>query len=337
MPEISSYGAVNISAISSVGYINKNDSRYINADWMTVFGDIAYLIGGGNTSSSYLTTSSSFNYFSGICVAGTPTLGTGRQEAAGCSDGVTYGYVSGGLTGAEIATSERLTFSTSTFATHTGSNLSIARGWVKGMSDATYGWRVGGRLQSTNTYYTRSDRITFSTGTSAWDSGSDLAAGKRYHATVSGGTYGYISGGSTNAYVQTNDRLTFSTSTRSSSTTYNMTVAKGLHFGISSYSTYAYYAGGNTNAGISSTDRMTFSTGACAANTVSDLTSAKYYGSGLSDRATYGYAAGGYSTTTTSATDRITFSTGARASATTSALNLARANYSVVSENGNAH
>jgi len=327
----------NVAAMNTVAFGNMAAINFVP---FVVFGDKAYLWGGGNTSVSYLTSGSVMNFSSETFSAVSATLATAKQLLAGVSDAATYGWLSGGLTGTEVATSERLTFSTATIASNTATNLSQARGWCMGMSDlATYGYVVGGRLQSTNTYYNYSDRITFSSNTSARNTSSDLSQGKRYHASInSGGSYGYTSGGSTNAFVVTNDRLTFSTSTTTASTTYNMTAAKGNHISLSDAVTYGYWSGGSTGAAIALSDRMTFSTGVCAARTVSSLTIVRQYARGISDKsssAVYGYVCGGYTNTAnTNSTERMTFSTGAYAAYTTSNVNVVRGEYATVTENG---
>jgi hypothetical protein len=331
--EYGNVAALNYTAFGNIAAINY--TPFVTY----TFGDRAYLYAGGNTSVSYLTSGSVMNFPTETFSAASATLAVAKQLLAGISNAATYGWLSGGLTGAEVATSERLTFSTATIASNTSTNLSQARGWVQGMSDrSTYGYAVGGRLQAVNTYYNYSDRITFSSNTSARNTSSDLSQAKRYHQSInSGGSYGYTSGGSTNAFVVTNDRLTFSTSTTTASTTYNMTTAKGNHISLSDAVTYGYWSGGSTGAAITLTDRMTFSTGVCAARTVSSLNTARQYARGISDKsssAVYGYVCGGYTTANTESTERMTFSTGVYATYTTSNVDVVRGEYAPVTENG---
>jgi hypothetical protein len=58
-----------------------------------------------------------------------------RYDASGVSDGSVYGYVMGGYSAAYVATTDRITFSTSVTAASTVSNLSGIRGNDTGVSD----------------------------------------------------------------------------------------------------------------------------------------------------------------------------------------------------------
>jgi hypothetical protein len=58
-----------------------------------------------------------------------------RRGLVGVSDGSVYGYALGGYTGAYVATTDRITFSTSVTAASTVSNLTGVRAEVAGLSD----------------------------------------------------------------------------------------------------------------------------------------------------------------------------------------------------------
>jgi hypothetical protein len=238
-----------------------------------------------------------------------------------------YGYFAGGSTGARVATTDRITFSTSVTSANTVSNLSQARYALAGISDIlTYGYFAGGM---TGAIVATADRIVFSTGATAASTVSNLSVARQNLAGVSDGiNYGYFLGGETTSVVSTADRIVFSTGATLANTVSNLSIAKRLISGLSEVSAYGYFSGGLTDTGGTSysatTDRITFSTGATAANTVSNLSQARYGLTGLSDNAIYGYFAGGSNAGLVATADRITFSTGVTSANTVSNLSSAR-------------
>jgi uncharacterized membrane protein YdcZ (DUF606 family) len=99
------------------------------------------------------------------------------------SDGNTYGYFAGGTTGAVVATSDRINFSTGTTAAFTAANLSQARSGLIGVSDGfEYGYFAGG---TTGASVTTADRVTFSTGTTAAFTAANLSQARELLAGVS--------------------------------------------------------------------------------------------------------------------------------------------------------
>ena len=233
-----------------------------------------------------------------------------------------YGYAMGGETGVTVATTDRITFSTSVTAASTVSNLSQSRGYMTGLSDcAVYGYVMAG-WQTAATYVATTDRITFSTSVTAASTVSNLSVARYGAACVSDGSvYGYAMGGNSGAYVATTDRITFSTSVTAASTVSNVSVGRQYPGGVSDGSVYGYAMGGDNGAYLATTDRITFSTSVTAASTVSNLSLARRIsGAGVSDGSVYGYAMGGHSGATVTTTDRITFSTSVTAASTVSNL-----------------
>jgi uncharacterized membrane protein YdcZ (DUF606 family) len=242
-----------------------------------------------------------------------------------------YGYFAGGFTDAAVAITDRITFSTGTTAAFTAANLSQARYWVAGLSDAsTYGYFAGGST-SVNAHVVTADRITFSTGTTAAFTTANLSQAREGLAGLSdASTYGYFAGGSTsvNAHVVTADRITFSTGTTAAFTTANLSQARTFIGSVSDKLSYGYFAGGRTGTAVRVTtaDRITFSTGTTAAFTAANLSQARAEVFGLSDASTYGYFAGGSTAgdIVQNTADRITFSTGTTAAFTAANLSQAR-------------
>jgi len=104
------------------------------------------------------------------------------------SSGSTYGYYSGGNTGAAITSSNRMTFSTGVCAAHTASNLTTAKYYGQGISDgATYGYAAGGYSTALTL---ATDRLTFSSGTMATATTSNLDLARSNYAAVVENGYG---------------------------------------------------------------------------------------------------------------------------------------------------
>ena len=244
----------------------------------------------GGYSGAYVTTADRLTFTTSVAVASTiSNLSSGRYYSAGVSDGSVYGYSLGGEVtgGGTVATTDRITFSTSVTAASTVSNLSTIRGYAAGVSDGSvYGYAMGG--WSTG-YVATTDRITFSTSATAASTVSNLSAARGYPAGVSDGSvYGYAMGGwssASPAYTAITDRITFSTSTTAASTVSNLSVARGYSVGVSDGTVYGYAMGGYSSVAVTTADRLTFSTSATAAYTAANLSQARGYFAGLSDGA----------------------------------------------------
>ena len=262
---------------------------------------------------------------------------TEQSENVGAIYGYTLGGYSGGASGYIVATSDRITFSTSVTAASAVSNLSAARYSQCGVSDGSvYGYSVGGH---DGARVATSDRITFSTSVTAASTVSNLSQARNYLAGLSdGAVYGYAMGGGTSgAAVATSDRITFSTSVTAASTVSNLSTARDLGpAGVSDGSVYGYAMGGGIDPSpvYATSDRITFSTSVTAASTVSNLSQARGQPAGVSDGSVYGYAMGGFtgSWVRVATTDRITFSTSVTAASTVSNLSQARMGTTGVSD-----
>jgi hypothetical protein len=91
----------------------------------------------------------------------------------------------GGYSGAYVATTDRITFSTSATAASTVSNLSSSRTYVAGVSDGSvYGYAMGG---TTGAVVATTDRITFSTSVTAASTVSNLTGVRAEVAGLSDG------------------------------------------------------------------------------------------------------------------------------------------------------
>jgi len=237
-----------------------------------------------------------------------------------------YGYALGGMTSSEVATTDRLTWSSGVTAANTASNLSTVRKELVGIGDmATYGYVCGG---SSATYVTTQDRTAFSTSVTAANTATALSTARIGSAGCSDGAlYGYVIAGHAVAISATTDRLTFSTSALAAHTAANSTTVRYFLAGVSDVGTgYGYACGGSTSGGGTGdqtviVDRLTFSTSTTAARTAANLTVARQSLAGVSDGGTYGYLCGGHSNAAEIATtDRLVFSTSTTAANTASNL-----------------
>lgn len=288
---------------------------------------------GGNQSGSVTTNADRVTFSTSVTAAHTPANASqARQGFSGFSGGSAavsaYGYATGGSTttgSAQVATTDRITFSTSTTAAHTPANLTQAREFMACLSDrASYGYALGGL--SSGGYSAVTDRIGFSAGISAAQTTANLSqARERQWGSSDGVVYGYVFGGSTTNNVTTADRLTFSTSTTAAYTPANLTQARRTATGISDAGTYGYIAGGFLAAVTDTMERITYSSGITAALTTV-LSTARSTVNGMSDGNLYGYVLGGNNSggTTLATADRITFSSGAVAAHTPANLSAGR-------------
>jgi len=239
-----------------------------------------------------------------------------------------YGYVSGGTTGAFVATTDRIVFATSITAVNTVSNLSSVRNEHSGLSDTVnYGYIAGGYTTGT-TNENSVNRMTFSTGIYASYTASLLSLARRSTGALSDGSlYGYLGGGYSGAYVATTDKLTFSSGVFAGSTVANLNLSttRAYSSGLSDNNTTGYgYFGGGYSAVTAVTDKIVFATSIISAQTISNLSTVRYAVGTVSDCFTYGYFAGGNSAAVSALTDRIVFSTGVTAANTVSNLSQAR-------------
>jgi len=160
-----------------------------------------------------------------VFAANASKLSSTRYQLTGISDGSTYGYFDGGTTGGPpyVTTSDMITFSTSTLAAHTATQLSTGKIGTAGVSDgSTYGYFSGG-ASSGPVYLATTDRVIFSTSTISTSTTWSLKNIKNNMGGISdGSTYGYVGGGQSPSYTATVEKLTFSSSTYSTSTTSNL-------------------------------------------------------------------------------------------------------------------
>ena len=166
------------------------------------------------------------------------SLSSAREYVAGLN-GTLAGYVAGGDSSwpTMIADCDKVTYSSTTFALSTVSNLATARGGLAPVSDnATYGYWAGGVTNGNNAPNAIIDRTTFSSDATAANTVSFLSSSRMLPGGVSDGTnYGYFFGGDDNvsSYYATSDQITFSGGVVAAKTVSNLSAVRAGPTGIS--------------------------------------------------------------------------------------------------------
>ena len=196
-----------------------------------------YFAGGLNTSSNYTITADKLVYSTDTTAAQTSAnLSQFRRGLAGISEGSQKGYFAGGDTGGAVATAEKLTYSNDTTSAQTSSDLSQARRYPSGCSgDSTKGYFAGG-YTGLGIAVSTTDKIIYSTDTTASQTSANLSQARIASAGISEGlAKGYIAGGYTqpSVSVATADKLTYSSDTTAAQTTANLGQARDSLAGVS--------------------------------------------------------------------------------------------------------
>ncbi len=187
---------------------------------------------GGSTSGSTVTvvvTADRLTFATGVMAASaTSNMSSARVGPSSLSDGLTYGYITGGTP----VTSDRLTFSTSVTAAHGDSDYPVSTNYAAALSDSSlYGYYLGGE---TGAKVATAYRLTFSTGVLAAHAPADLSTARTLATGASDGSrWGYVCGGDTGATVAITDRLTFATGVTAAFASSNLTIARSGMAGMS--------------------------------------------------------------------------------------------------------
>ena len=186
-----------------VGIITGGDTPNVNPD--------GTFIDSGSNNTTYV---DKYTYQTNTVNAGT-TLGTGRNEHAGCGTAF-VGIFAGGANASHVNvnTSEKYTYANDTIVS--GGNLTLARRWIAASSNPTVGLYAGGFV---NSGVKNVDLYTFSNDTVA--AGTNLSEQFGWFGRTGSGnsTTALIGGGYKNSNVVADvDKYTYSTSTWSAGT-----------------------------------------------------------------------------------------------------------------------
>ena len=253
---------------------------------------------------------------------------------------ISQGYFAGGSTGANVSTTDKVLYSTDTTASQASANLSQPRNELAGISDyTTNGYFAGGATSSFSGHVATTDKIVYSTDTTAAQTTANLSQARQGLAGCSGErTKGYFAGGTTDQVnsLNTADKLTYSTGITAAQASANLSQARYYLAGISEGTTKGYFAGGIGAGGtiVATADKLTFSNDTTAAQTTADLSQAIAYIAGCSGEGTKGYFAGGLDNSFSSVATayKITYTTDATAAQTTANLSQARSKLAGISE-----
>ena len=222
--------ATSVSAAYATGALTAARYDHFGVSDSTLY---AYVAGGYNSAFSILDSVERTTFTTGVSAGIAATLSIGRIARMGgsLSDASIYGYFMGGQTvsGTFLTTVDRITFSSSTIAASTTSNLAAAKQDPATVSDnALYGYTCGGETWSGGAVYVATtERTTFSTSATAAQTAANLSVARGImNGNSDGALYGYISGGYGTGAVTTTDRITFSTSTAAAATASDLTVAR---------------------------------------------------------------------------------------------------------------
>ncbi len=231
---------------------------------------------GGFTGAGVPITTVDFLYFANEVAASqtTAALTAARAGVSSLSLPNVKGYILGGSSGGGtvfFSTAEKITYSTDALAAQTSANLSLARSTAAGLSEcSTKGYVAGGSTASPGAVGSTTDKLTFSTDTTAAQTTANLSSARSDMAYPSqGSSKGYFMGGFTNASscigVVTSDRIIFATDTTATQSSANISVARGLASSLDNiYSqTISDIAGGVNNATINNFATYSRENGGC--------------------------------------------------------------------------
>ena len=224
----------------------------------------------------------------------------GLEKPVRYSDGISppnTGYFGGGS--GNVATMDKVTYSSDTTAAVPGANLSLGRRYIAATGNTINGYFGGGITYSTM------DKVTYATDTTAAVPGAALSAARYLLGATGNLTNGYFGGGNTPGFVSTMDKITYSTDTRTTVAGANLSSPRG-NLTATGNSTNGYFGGGNTGAAVSTMDKVTYATDTTAAIPGANLSIARY-NFAATGNSTNGYFGGGYSPNY-STMDKVTYS-----------------------------
>ena len=255
---------------------------------------VAGYVSGGQGGGAFRSTSDKVTFSNDTTTAvATAAISQNRNALSGLSERSTKGYVAGGTTGAfnQLATADKLTFSSETDSAVGSANLSTARYLPSGMSEGTSkGYWGGGDTGGGATNMKITDKITFSTDTTGAIASAQLSVARGEScAGGDGSTKGYWGGGCSsgqnNPATGITDKITFSTDTTLALMSASFT--KGGPCAAGSDGNKLVGLGGLDGSAVvtSSGLKITFATDSTAAfgsGSAGNLSAARYFLAGIS-------------------------------------------------------
>jgi len=168
-----------------------------------------YIAGGATSYNTFSASTDKITFSSDVLSAQTSAnLSAGKQGVSGISECSTKGYFGGGYTSSGVnpgSSTDKVVFSTDTTSAQTTANLSSARGYCSGITQASSkGYYLGGWTNWSGTAVTSSDKLTFSTDTTAAQASANLSSARGAASSLDNiysQTISDISGGVNNATI----------------------------------------------------------------------------------------------------------------------------------------
>ena len=197
----------------------------------------------------YLSTMDKVTYSTDTTVA-TPSANLSiPRRNLGATGNSTHGYFGGGDY-PSVATMDKVTYSTDTTVATPTANLSAARYNLAATGNQTAGYFGGGFTYPPSAYFSRMDKLTYSSDTTVYTPTANLSIARYGCYATGNSTNGYVSSGLTPSfysYVTVTDKITYSSDTTAAvpTATYpNFYAADGAATGNS---TSGYFGGSGSN------------------------------------------------------------------------------------------
>ena len=207
--------------------------------------------GGGYTypPSIYLSTMDKLTYSSDTTVY-TPTanLSIPRSRLAATGN-QTAGYFGGGNY-PSVATMDKVIYSTDTTVATPTANLSGTRYDLAATGNQTAGYFGGGFTYPPSAYFSRMDKLTYSSDTTVYTPTANLSIARWGCYATGNSTNGYVSSGLTPSfysYVTVTDKITYSSDTTAAAPTANFPNFYAYYGAATGNSTSGYFGGSGSN------------------------------------------------------------------------------------------
>ena len=231
------------------------------------------------------------------------------QDDGNASSSLTAGYFAGGNPGQSEV--NKLTYAADTTARVPTADLSDPRHGLAGTGGSSSGYFVAGYSNPAGGVVTITDKLTYSTDTTARAPSADVSVARYYMEGTGDSSNGYIAGGyapGPDATKSVLDKIAFSADVAARVPGGNLSLAR---YGLAATGnqTAGYFSGGiNPGGGKSTTDKCTYSSETMAEVPGAAMSSARYYVAGTSS-STAGYLGGGLQTTARTTMDKLNYST----------------------------
>ena len=251
-----------------------------------------------------------------------PPASTPTPEAQYLLPTPNAGYFGGGTTGTpKSAIMNKVTYSTDTISSVPGAALRVARNNLAATGSSTAGYFSGGDISASVTIISTTDKVTYSTDTTAVSPTTSLLNEVYAHVATGNSINGYFAGGVVPGFggsLGVIHKLNFAT--ESSGSIPGALSIDRKRLGATGNSTHGYFGGGGDPT-MSKMDRITYSTDTIVAVPSANLTVNRQR-LAATGNSTHGYFGGGDESL--SSTEKVTYSSNTTAVVPGAALSLPR-------------